>query len=73
MVYTQWGNIAKALKWLETAYRVRDPGLIELKVDPLLDPLRQEPRYKAIERKLQRIYQLANSPLSPKTADSKAA
>lgn len=28
---------------------------------------------KAIERKLQRIYQLANSPLSPKTADSKAA
>jgi transposase InsO family protein len=28
---------------------------------------------KTIERKLQRIYQLANSPLSPKTADSKAA
>lgn len=28
---------------------------------------------KAIERKLQRIYQLANSSLSPKTADSKAA
>jgi transposase InsO family protein len=28
---------------------------------------------KAIERKLQRIYQLANSPLSPKNADSKAA
>jgi hypothetical protein len=28
---------------------------------------------KAIERKLQRIYRLANSTLSPKTADSKAA
>ncbi|HEX9382615.1 MAG TPA: hypothetical protein VF908_04395, partial [Gemmatimonadaceae bacterium] len=51
-VYAQWGNIPKALEWLETAYRKHDPGLIELQVDPLLDPLRQEPRYKEIERKL---------------------
>jgi hypothetical protein len=26
--------------------------LIDLKTDPLLDPLRQEPRFKAIEREL---------------------
>jgi len=51
-IYAQWGNIPKALEWLETAYRVHDPGLSELKVDPMLDPLRQEPRYKEIERKL---------------------
>jgi len=51
-IYAQWGNIPKALEWLETAYRTRDPGLLYLKVDPLLDPLRQEPRYKEIERKL---------------------
>jgi len=43
---------AKALEWLETTLRVRDPGLTALKTDPLLDPLREEPRYKAIEREL---------------------
>ena len=50
-IYAQWGNIPTALEWLETAYRVHDTGLVELKVDPMLDPLRQEPRFKAIERK----------------------
>ncbi len=51
-IYAQWGNRAKALDWLETALRLRDPGLILLKTDPLLDPLRQEPRFKSIEREL---------------------
>jgi hypothetical protein len=32
--------------------RVRDPGLGNLKTDPLLDPLRKEPRFQAIERSL---------------------
>jgi len=51
-VYAQWGNIAKALEWLETAQRLRDAGLIFLKTDQLLDPLRNEPRFQAIERAL---------------------
>jgi len=51
-IYAQWGDIPKALEWLETAYRVHDPGLVELKVDPALDPLRQEPRFQEIVRKL---------------------
>ena len=51
-IYAQWGNSLKALEWLETALRLRDPGLIQLKTDPLLDPLRKEPRFKAIEREL---------------------
>jgi hypothetical protein len=51
-IYAQWRNQAKALEWLETALRVRDPGLEFLKTDPLLDPLRKEPRFKAIEREL---------------------
>jgi TolB-like protein/tetratricopeptide (TPR) repeat protein len=51
-IYAQWGNRAKALEWLETALRLRDPGLEWLKTDPLLDPLRKEPRFKAIEREL---------------------
>ena len=51
-VYAQWGNHAKALEWLETALRLRDPGLVQLKTDPLMDPLRQEPPFQAIEREL---------------------
>jgi hypothetical protein len=51
-IYAQWGNRAKALEWLETASKLRDPGLIYVKTDPLLDPLRKEPRFQAIEREL---------------------
>jgi hypothetical protein len=51
-IYAQWGNRAKALEWLETALRLRDPGLALLKTDPLMDPLRKEPRFEAIMRDL---------------------
>jgi TolB-like protein/lipoprotein NlpI len=51
-IYAQWGNRAKALEWLETALLLRDTGLGYLKSDPLLDPLRQEPRFRAIELQL---------------------
>jgi TolB-like protein len=51
-IYAQWGNRAQALEWLETALRLRDSGLEYLKTDPLMDPLRKEPRFQAIEREL---------------------
>jgi hypothetical protein len=51
-VTAQWGNVAEALEWLERALRLRDAGLAELKTDPLIDPLRKEPRFQAIEREL---------------------
>jgi TolB-like protein/tetratricopeptide (TPR) repeat protein len=51
-IYAQWGNSLKALEWLETALRLRDPGLISLKTDPLMDPLRQEPRFQKVMREL---------------------
>jgi TolB-like protein len=51
-IYAQWGNSAKALDWLETAQRLQDSGLVFLKTDPLLDPLREEPRFQAIARAL---------------------
>jgi TolB-like protein/DNA-binding winged helix-turn-helix (wHTH) protein/Flp pilus assembly protein TadD len=50
VIYAQWGDRARALDWLEAAMRVRDPAL-DPKF-PLLDPLRQEPRFQAIEREL---------------------
>jgi TolB-like protein/tetratricopeptide (TPR) repeat protein len=51
-VYAQWGDRKTALDWLEKAMRLRDPGLVYTKTDPLLDPLRKEPRFQAIEREL---------------------
>ena len=51
-IYAQWGDTAKALEWLETAMRLRDPGLSLLRTDPLMDPLRNEPRYRAVEKEL---------------------
>jgi TolB-like protein len=50
--YAQWGNTKKALESLDTAMRVRDPGLLYLKTDPLMDPLRKEPRFQAMMRVL---------------------
>jgi TolB-like protein/tetratricopeptide (TPR) repeat protein len=51
-IYAQWGDTPKALEWLESSMRLRDPGLSLLRTDPLMDPLRKEPRYQAIERDL---------------------
>jgi tetratricopeptide (TPR) repeat protein len=51
-IYAQWGQQARALEWLETALRLRDPGLENLKTDPLMDPLRKEARFQAIVREL---------------------
>ena len=51
-IYAQWGNSARALEWLDATVRVRDSGLVALKTDPLVDPLRKEPRFQAIEREL---------------------
>ena len=52
-IYAQWGDRKAALDWLERAMRLRDPGLVYTKVDPLMDPLRKEPRFQAVMQELQ--------------------
>jgi TolB-like protein/tetratricopeptide (TPR) repeat protein len=52
-IFAQWGDRKAALDWLEKAVRLRDPGLVYTKVDPLMDPLRNEPRFQAAMRELQ--------------------
>ena len=37
-IYAQWGENKAALDWLEKAMRLRDTGLSNLRVDPLMDP-----------------------------------
>jgi TolB-like protein/DNA-binding winged helix-turn-helix (wHTH) protein/Flp pilus assembly protein TadD len=50
--YAQWGQLDEAMKWLEVGMRVRDPGMESVKTDALLDPLRGDPRFQALERAL---------------------
>jgi tetratricopeptide (TPR) repeat protein len=51
-IYAQWGDPTRALGWLETAMRQQDPYLEYVKMNPLFDPLRNDPRFQAIERAL---------------------
>ena len=47
-IYAQWGDPDTAMTWLETALEIHDPGIITSGGDPLLNPLRDEPRFKEI-------------------------
>jgi TolB-like protein/Flp pilus assembly protein TadD len=47
-IYAQWGDTAKAMDWLRKAAAFRDTGLILLKIDPFIDPIRGEPEFKEI-------------------------
>ena len=51
-IYAQWGDTARALDWLEAAMRQHDTYLEYLKAFAFFDPLRNEPRFQAIERQL---------------------
>lgn len=48
LVYTGLGKRDQALYWLGKAFEVRDHEALHLSVDPLLDPLRRDPRFNAI-------------------------
>ena len=45
-IYAQWGMKAEALRWFDKAVRTRSPGLLDVRLDPLLDPIRGEPQFK---------------------------
>jgi TolB-like protein/Flp pilus assembly protein TadD len=51
-VYTGLGDKKTALDWLEKAYRERNDRLIYLNVDPMADPLRSEPRFRDLMKRL---------------------
>ena len=46
------GETEEAMTWLERAYEERDPNLIFAKTDPLLDPLRSDPRFDDLLRRI---------------------
>jgi tetratricopeptide (TPR) repeat protein len=52
LLYTSLGKHAEALTLLEQLYEAHDGVLVYLKVHPHLDPLRGEPRFQALLRKV---------------------
>jgi TolB-like protein/Tfp pilus assembly protein PilF len=51
-MYADRGDKDQAFKWLNIAYQERDPGLLRLKTDFLLDPLRSDPRFAELVHKV---------------------
>jgi hypothetical protein len=46
----QWGGGDLALRKLDRAFEVRDLGVSRLRIDPFMDPIRTDPRFrKAVE------------------------
>ena len=45
-INAQLGDHDEAFRWLGVAQRIKDPGLSIVVIDPLMDPLRDDPRYK---------------------------
>ena len=52
LVYTGMGKKDEAFKWLEESYHAHDVGLVYLKIDPPLDPLRSDPRFDDLLRRV---------------------
>jgi tetratricopeptide (TPR) repeat protein len=50
--YAQLGDKDEAFAWLEKAYEKRDPKLFPLKVHPCWDPLRDDPRFEELLRRM---------------------
>ena len=51
-IYAQLGDKDRAFANLEHGFAIKDAGLQGLKTDPLLDPIRSDPRFAALLRKM---------------------
>ena len=51
-IYIGLGERGHALEWLSHSYQDRSTHMVYAKVDPLLDPLRSDPRFAALLRQM---------------------
>jgi tetratricopeptide (TPR) repeat protein len=51
-IYIGLGEKDQAFEWLEKAYQERHPHQVNLKVQPVFDPIRSDPRYADLLRKV---------------------
>jgi len=52
LIYLGLEQKEEALELIEKAYEQRDNRLMYLKIDPMLDPLRSDPRFKELLKKM---------------------
>jgi len=52
VIFVGLSDKENALEWLEKACQQRDPGLHTLKVHPIFDSLRSEPRFQDLVRRM---------------------
>jgi pentatricopeptide repeat protein len=50
--YLGLGDYERALEWLDRAFDERSNIVLNLKVHPFFDPLRNDPRYEALQRRM---------------------
>ena len=51
-IYASLGEKDKAFEWLQKAYDQRDFFIHQMKVEPLLDPLRSDPRFQDLMHRM---------------------
>jgi len=51
-LYAELGQNDQAFRWLDTAYQERDPNILSLKTDFVLDSLRSDPRFPELVGKV---------------------
>jgi len=51
-VYLALGDKDKAIDWLKKEYEESGDWMNQLKVDPVMDPLRSDPRFQDLMRKM---------------------
>jgi hypothetical protein len=52
LIYIGLGDKEQAFQWLETSFRDRSDLLVYLNVDPRLDPIRSDPRFADLVRRV---------------------
>jgi hypothetical protein len=51
-MYAELGDKEQAFEWLNTSYQERDTELMWLKTDSSFDPIRSDPRFAKLVRKV---------------------
>jgi tetratricopeptide (TPR) repeat protein len=51
-LYLALSDREQSLQLLQKAFEARDPGMMDIKIDPELDPLRSEPRFQDLVRRM---------------------
>ena len=57
LTYVALRDDDRAMGWLETAFRDHDSSLTELAVDPMIDPIRSNPRFQSFAARVAERYQ----------------